>query len=203
MVSPTTRRANLALSCLFAFLTPQVGHAAGVSFSGTLERVSAGSLSIRLTDRRIIDAGLPDTAPLNSEAILRQYRMGDQVEVTCERTQPVWEKDTARYQTLEVSAIRLVRRPEAEELAKILAGVPFREGRNLLHRPAVPAPPPSQAPDSAQPGGKELEHARGINLAYAANMPNFVADEKARRYRRGPGSTSFRDFDTVESEITF
>ncbi len=195
----------MALSFLPAvlFLQAAVGFAAGSSFSGSLERVGTGSLSVRLADRRIIDALLPSTPGLDSAAILQQYRMGDLVEIACERIQPAWEEGTARYQTLELSAIRLIRRPSAEELAKLLSGAPFREGKNLLHRPAAAAPPPSRAPDSNSPGGPELEHARRINLEYAANLPNFVADEKARRQRRGPGSTTWRDFDTVESEITF
>jgi hypothetical protein len=63
--------------------------------------------------------------------------------------------------------------------------------------------PPVQVTDLNAPGGRELAHARRINLEYAANMPNFVADETAKRHRMGPGSSSWRDFDTVESEITF
>ena len=195
----------MGLSCLAILIAIQVGFcfASSTSFSGDLERVGSGSLSVRLPDRRIIDAMLPSTQGLDSAAIIKQYRMGDQVEVTCERIPPAWEEGTARYQTLEVTAIRLISRPSPEELLKLLAGVPFREGRNLLHRPTAPAPPVSQAPGSDSPGGRELEHARRVNLDYAANMPNFVADEKAKRYRRAPGSTTWRDFDTVESEITF
>ncbi|MEI9973711.1 MAG: hypothetical protein WDO73_17675 [Ignavibacteriota bacterium] len=48
-----------------------------------------------------------------------------------------------------------------------------------------------------------MEHARQINLEYAANMPNFVADETATRYRSTTRSTDWRPYDTVESEIAF
>ena len=34
-------------------------------------------------------------------------------------------------------------------------------------------------------------------------MPNFLADETAKRYRSGPRSSTWGDFDTVESEIAF
>ena len=184
-------------------LQPVFGFAADFSFSGGLERVGDESLSIKLADRRTIDAMLPSTPGLDAAAIAAKYRMGDQVEITCTPITPVWEKATARYQSLQMSAMRLIRRPTGEELAALLAGVPFREGKNLLQRPPAPPAPPSQGPAADAPGGRELALARQVNLQYAANMPNFVADEKAKRYRRGPASTAFRDFDTVQSEITF
>jgi hypothetical protein len=34
-------------------------------------------------------------------------------------------------------------------------------------------------------------------------MPNFVADERAKRQRHAPHGSGWRDFDVVESEITF
>ncbi len=191
---------------LFAVLLgpgPRMAPAAANSLSGMLERVGNGSVSIRLADRRIIDAMLPKTPGLDAAGITAQYRMGDQVEIMCDSIQPVWEETTARYQSLEVTAIRLIRRPAPEELANLLGGVPFREGKNLLERPAAAAPASSQGPDMNATGGPELAHARRVNLEYAANMPNFVADEKAKRYRIGPGSSTWRDFDTVEAEITF
>src|SRR5580693_698600 len=150
----------------------------GSSFSGTLERVGSGSISIRLADRRVIDALLPNTPPLEAEAIAAQYNMGDRVEVDCKPVPQVWEEGTSRYQTLEVTAIRLVRRPSAEELAQILETLPSREGKNLLKRPeAASAARPVPVTDGNAPGGRQLEQARKVNLDYAANMPNFVADE--------------------------
>jgi len=199
------RRAGMPWVALTALLVlqPAPGFAEVVSFSGGLERVGDGSVSIRLADRRIIDALLPKTPGLDAAALVARYRMDDQVEITCQPIPPVWEQSTARYQSLEMTAIRLIQRPSPEELAKLLAGVPFREGKNLLPRPPAAPPAPSQGPGLDAPGGRELALARQVNLEYAENMPNFVADEKARRYRIGPGSSTWRDFDTVESEITF
>jgi hypothetical protein len=174
----------------------------GSSFSGSLERVGSGSISIRLSDRRVIDALLPNTPPLEAEAIASQYNMGDRVEVECKPIAPVWEEGTSRYQTLEVTAMRLLRRPSAEELAKMMETVLFREGKNLLKRPEAAARP-VQVTDVNAPGGRQLAQARRVNLEYAANMPNFVADEIAKRYRMSPRSQSWSDFDTIESEITF
>ena len=58
-------------------------------------------------------------------------------------------------------------------------------------------------PFRASADDSRLEHARTVNLAYAANMPGFVADETARRYSGNSGSEKWRYQDTIQSEITF
>ena len=175
-----TRRATTFWSLLAWFLLqPGLAFASGMTFSGALERVGNGSLSIRLADRRVIDAALPNRSGLDSGAVAAQYRVGDQLEIACQPIQPVWEQETARHQYLEVTAIRLIRRPSPEELSTLFGGVPFREGENLLQRPEASLPMPSQGPDANDPGGQELARARKVNLEFAGNMPNFVADETA------------------------
>src|SRR5205823_7587767 len=62
---------------------------------------------------------------------------------------------------------------------------------------------PVQVTDVNAPGGRQLAQARRVNLQYAANLPNFVADEIMKRYRMMPKSQAWSDFDTIESEITF
>jgi hypothetical protein len=185
-------RLALCLSCL----SPLVA-ASSLDFSGTLERVGERSISIRLADRRIIDALDSDT-----ETLAAEYRFGDLVEIDCTPVSPVWEADTARYQSLRAVKIRLVRRPSPEELARLEAQ-PFREGANLLQRENAPAPTPAIGPGVDAPGRRQLAEARRVNLDYAANMPNFVADETAKRYRAGPKNSRLTAFDTIESEITF
>jgi hypothetical protein len=150
--------------------------ATDVSFSGSLIRLGSSSISVRLQDRRIIDAMLPDFA-----AVSGKYNVGDEVEITCKPVHPVFEKSTSRYQSLEVTSMRLLRRPSFEE-------------RSEMSQPRTA---------ESSGGGEALEHAREVNLRYLANMPNFVADETARRYRSVANSTRWRDYDTVQSEITF
>jgi hypothetical protein len=145
---------------------------------------------------------LPNTPSLDAPAIAAQYSMGDEMEVRCKPIRPAWEAATSRFQSLEVTAIRFVRRPPAAEVLSLLEAKP-REGRNLLQRPPVPVPAPNRVADSDAPGSRELEQARRINLEYAANMPNFVADETAKRYRSTTESPDWRPYDTVEAEITF
>ena len=192
----------LFLLVSFLLLQPVRGFEAGISFTGGLERVGDQSISVKLADHRVIDALLPNTSALGSTAIAAQYNMGDEVEIKCEPIQPVWEAATSRFQSLEVTAIRLVRRPSTEEVSKLLEAKP-REGKNLLQRPTVVVAMPKRSADSDVAGSRELEHARRINLEYAANMPNFVADETAKRYRSTARSPDWRPYDTVESEITF
>ena len=47
-----------------------------------------------------------------------------------------------------------------------------------------------------------LEHARQVNLERAASMPNFVADEIAKRYGGHAGSSKWTYIDTITTEIT-
>jgi hypothetical protein len=195
---------SLWLSLLAALLVlePGSGFDTGMSFSGNLERVGDKSVSVRLADRRVVDAMLPNTPALESEAIAAQYRLGDEVEITCKAIQPVWEEGTSRYQSLEVTAMRFLHRPSPEQVAGLLEVKP-REGKNLLEQPELTISVPHKAADLNAPGGRELEHARRVNLEYAANMPNFVADEKAERYRSTSKSPRWSHFDTIAAEITF
>src|SRR5580704_8335981 len=112
----------------------------GASFSGSLERVGNQSISVRLADRRVIDAMLPNTPPLEAAAMAAEYRSGDEVEINCKKISPVWEEGTGRYQSLEVTAIRLVRRPAAAEVSRMAPAIPFREGKNLLQGTNAAAP---------------------------------------------------------------
>jgi hypothetical protein len=181
---------------------PHPGLAVDVSFAGRLERVGNQSISIRLTDRRVICALLPKTPMLSPEALAVQYRTGDQVKITCKPIQPVWERGTSRLQYLEVTAIQLLGRPSAGQLAEILSERLFREGENLLDPDSVATAPIGDSRLSG-PGSDELEHARETNLQYVSHLPNFVADETQKRYKSSTASPEWSRLDTIETEITF
>jgi hypothetical protein len=172
------------------------------SFTGSLERVGEQSISVKLADRTVVDAMLANAPALAASAIAAKYSMGDEVEIKCKPIRPVWEAATSRLQSLEVTAIRFLRRPSPEEVSGMLEAKP-REGKNLLQRPVTPVFTPRRAADPDAPGNTELEHARRINLDYAAKMPNFVADETAKRYRSTTESPDWRPYDTVQAEIAF
>jgi hypothetical protein len=187
---------------LVLVLQPCGGWAADLNFSGSLQRVGHQSISLRLADRRVIDARLPNTARFTAAKLATQYKMGDRVEIACKPIQPVYEEETTRLQSLELTRLRFLREPRPEELSQIPAPWPWSEEVNLLSRSPVAAPKlPDSTPTKAVADGK-LEHAREVNLEYASNMPNFVADEIAKRYT-GNASSEWRYLDTVETEITF
>ena len=185
---------------LVFLLQPCPGFAADEVFSGSLERVGHESISVRLADRRVIEARLPNSAPIAAE-----YQRGDQVQITCKTIQPIWEEEASRFQYLELTKLRLLRHPSEEELSKMLELPSWRGEVNLLRRPDGESAPMRhtelEGMDSAT--RSKLQHAREVNLAYASNMPNFVADETAKRYTGDGKSSQWRFLDTIETEITF
>ena len=58
-------------------------------------------------------------------------------------------------------------------------------------------------PFAASAEDARLERARKVNLAYAAHMPAYVADETAKRYTGNSRSAKWQVQDTIQSEITF
>jgi hypothetical protein len=60
---------------------------------------------------------------------------------------------------------------------------------------------PGAAGGSNTTARARLEHAREVNLEYSSNLPNFMADETAKRYRTDGTSSEWRYFDTIETEI--
>jgi hypothetical protein len=196
-----------ALLCLFALLTflpvrPAAALPGNLVFSGKLERVGNRSISVKLQDRRVIDAMLPDAAHLTPSALAAEYAMGDEVEIICRPIDPIWEETASRIQSLQLVSIRLLRKSSAQEVLSLLEAR-AREGTNLLKGPEVPAFTQSPADAADGPGSRELEHARKVNLEYLTRMPGFVADEVAKRYRSGRLSGPLQPYDSVESEITF
>ena len=129
----------LFLLATLLVLQPGRGFESGMSFTGSLERVGDHSVSTKLADRRVIDAMLPATPSLKASAIAAQYIMGDEVEITCKPIQPVWEEATSRFQSLEVNAIRFLRRPSPEEVSDRLGAKP-REGRTCSNAQWRPFP---------------------------------------------------------------
>jgi len=177
-------------------------------FSGSLERLGNASIAIRLKDQRVIEARLPSTASLAAGKIAARYKLGDHVQIRCDRIQPAWDEDASRYQFLELTRLQFLRAPSPEELSKIVELPAWREGTNLLVRPDAPEAAFNKGRTdtprtTADAEARKLEHAREVNLGYASNMPNFVADETAKRYTSSSKSTEWRYLDTIETEITF
>ncbi|HWF08785.1 MAG TPA: hypothetical protein VG297_09990 [Bryobacteraceae bacterium] len=96
-----------------------------------------------------------------------------------------------------MTRIYFIRVPSAEETAQVMASLSWQPGENLLK----PLPEAAKPPKSTEPEG--LERVREVNLARAARMTNFIADEQATRFLRRKGDTKRKRADTVDSEIAF
>src|SRR5579859_8106661 len=108
MAPPKARRRRRWLILLAAFLVLPAGRGfqAALTFHGNLERVGERSISVKLPDRCVVDAMLPDVPALAAAALAAQYKMGDEVEIDCRPITPAWETATSRLQSLEVTAFR-------------------------------------------------------------------------------------------------
>jgi hypothetical protein len=203
MTSRCGTRGSLILTCALLLFTRESGRAQEelLRFSGNLERVGEHSISVKLKDRRVIDAMLPASEGIASESRSGKYSMGDEVEIVCRPIEPVWEEATGRVQSIELISMRLLRKASLQEVRNMLEARP-REGFNLLERPEGAEPEHARVYLKG-PGAQELERARKVNLDYLTRTPNFVADEIAKRYRSGGSSERVRPYDTVESEIAF
>lgn len=180
-------------------------------FSGSLERVTDNSISIRLDDRIVIEARLSSADDLSARRITAHYKFGDRVQLTCARIQPVWDEASDRFQFIELKKIRLMLGASAGELSSMRELPAWREQANMLERPGAEPIESTEGPSASHttPRGadaearQKLERAREVNLDYAANLPNFVADETAQRYTSDKWSTRWRHLDTIVAEVTF
>jgi hypothetical protein len=171
--------------------------AADLVFLGNLERVGHGSISIKLADLREIDARIPDKSNLTAAKLAAAYKMGDHVQISCKKIRSEWEEESGRFQFLELTKLRRLRNATAADVARISVYPPWSNPVNLLSRATQPPSPMLASTDAA------LEHARQINLEFAQHMPNFMADETAKRYTADANAQEWRDLDTIETEITF
>ena len=186
-------RTRTAIAGLVVFC--QAAIAADVEFTGILVRLRQESIEVGIADGRLIDARLPNSASLNAAALAAAYKFGDEVRISCMPIRTVYDSAASLHQHLELKAIQLQRAPDAAELARTMAEMSWRPGENLLPRPD------SGPPAASEPG--ESERVRGVNLEYAAKLPNFLADERARRYSARYDGAEWRFEDTIETEVAF
>jgi hypothetical protein len=163
---------------ILCFLLPIGAFAADLEFVGSLERVSPESILIRRADGTRINAPLPPKVP--KTGVLASETISAQYTLADEVRITCKPMDPSHC--AELKSIQFLRPPTPKEWALVLGS-------------SKPAGPP-------QP---ELEHARQVNLDRAANMPNFVADETAKRYTspRNSNPPVWKLVDMIEAEITF
>jgi len=150
--------------------------------------VTRDSITILRTDGTLVDARIPATGDLAAETIATRYNLADQVQLT-------------RKPNLELKSLRRLWQASESELAEVVASLAWRREENLLK---VLASPAQTIGNSLEMGQAELETARRVSLNRAANLPNFVADETAKRYTsRRSRPPVWKLVDTIESEVTF
>jgi hypothetical protein len=165
-------------------------------FLGSLERLRHRSISIRLADGRLLDAVLPRAVDLPASAIAARFNIGDQVQIACKPIRTVYDPVAELHQHMELEDLRFLRPASTEELAVVVATLSWQHGENLLKQ----LEPISAGGRTGAPG--ELERVRQVNLEYVSKLPNFVADEVAKRYSSDLTAKQWRLEDTIESEIS-
>ena len=189
---------KLVLPVLFASLfLAGVSQAADNIVVGNLVLVSEGTISVRLSDGRVLDVRLRKSGDLAAKAIASNYKFGDNVEITSRNIDPYLDKGTDNYLFAELKKIRSVGPASPEDVAKVLAVLSWKSGTNLLSIPTSP-PRSDLTSDSA-----ELERIRKANLDIARTLPNFAASERASRFVRRTGGSALQLQDTVDSELIY
>jgi hypothetical protein len=171
-----------------------------LAFTGELQQVTDASIAIRLADGRIIEARNTATGgDLSPRNLAKLYTVGDRVEITCAAIGGVYSPLVRRRLSIELKKLRFLRAPSREERSNALASKAWRQSPNLLK---VNVDPPSEsAPGESLP--PPLDQIRSHILKFVSEMPNFVADEVAKRYVSTTNPPNWRLADTIESEITF
>ncbi|MGA3026022.1 MAG: hypothetical protein ABSF98_14730 [Bryobacteraceae bacterium] len=188
-------------------LTPRHEGRRSVVFSGGLQHIGQESITIRLADGVLIDAALAKGGHVTVEEIVAHYTFGDRVEITCSPIDEIYDAESQRYRFLEVKNLRLLTPFSDEERSREIGCRAWRQaGNRLKDLPATSAP--AQGEGNALRGPSvdyqnELEQARRVNLDYAANLPNFVADEIGRHYSGNDVGREWKYVQTVGSEVTF
>jgi len=159
---------------IVCLLLPIASLGADLEFAGSLERVLPDSLLIRLADGKRIEAKLPKAGPLAAQTITAQYKLADEVQITC--------KPMDLKHCTELRSIRFLRPPSPKERALVL-GSP------------MPASPPQ--PELEHARQVNLDHAAKMpNFIVDETAKRY----KSPRKNNPP---EWKLVDTIESEITF
>src|SRR5262249_47188589 len=137
---PMNHKVALLLLVLLAslFLTT-VSQAADNIVVGNVASVSTGTISVRLSDGRVLDVRLPKSGDLAAKAIASNYKLGEKVEITYRNIDRYLDKTTDNYLFVELKKIRSVSPASPEDVAKVLAVLSWKSGTNLLSIPSSPA----------------------------------------------------------------
>jgi hypothetical protein len=160
-----------------AVLLPATVLAADLEFAGGLERITHDSILIRLADGARINAPLPPKVPktgaLAEATITAQYKLADEVLITC--------KPMGADHCEELKSIRFLRPPTPKERALVLGST----------KPAAPVQPELEHARQVN-----LDHAANMpNFVADETVKRYTT--------RKTSPDAWKLVDTIESEITF
>jgi len=166
-----------------------------LQFSGSLEAVTHHTLSIRLSDGRIVDARIPEDGELSAQNLFSKYRLGDLVQIQGFPMEPdrddpdgyfpPRDEETGVARNLYLEQIRFLRKPSAAELAIALGSGARSIKQNLLAKPNDEQPNislktlklPDPSAGSSEDLDPKLERTRVLVRKYLSALPNFTADK--------------------------
>jgi len=181
-------------------------------FTGSLERVTDQSVTVLLSDGRLIDARLPDDESLSSRVLVAKLVFGDQVTIDCISIPPFWDEAANPPLSLGLRTLRFLRRGKPGEMTQAIQSPDWRRPGNLLHPPPgdakppakpMPAPAASLSDDTSGNPLTILERARTVNLDRASRLPNFMADEEVDCSAQLPSGTGWIQTASIRFEVTF
>jgi hypothetical protein len=200
-MKPTFAGTILVVAASLLLTGSATGAPPKLAFTGELQQVTGVSIAIRLADGRIIEARNTATGgDLSPRNLAKRYTVGDRVEITCVAFGGVYSPLVRRRLSLELKKLRFLRTPSREERSKALASKAWRQSPNLLKVGPSESAPGEGLPASLPPA---IEQIRSHIMKFVSGMPNFVADEVAKRYVSTTNPPNWRLADTIESEITF
>jgi hypothetical protein len=176
----------LSKYCVLLVCLSFMANAADRIFSGSLERVTHTSITIRLADGLIVDAVLP-------AAFAVPYHLADQVEIACTPVKTTYDAPAGLHYHLRLKSLRLLRPTSPQEQAAMIESLSWQPGENLLQPGRFPAPTVEAS---------QLNRVSEVNLDYVAKLPDFVADETNLRYRSYDLGKPWSLEHTVQDEVT-
>jgi hypothetical protein len=159
--------------------------ASDLVFTGGLQRVGHGSITIRMADGLVVDSILP-------AGIAVPFNVADQVEITCTPSNTVYDAQAQLHNHLRLKSVRLMRTATPEERAEMEGWLSWQPGENLL----MPLRPPTPSGVLTSP-----ERVRAVNLDYVGRRADFVADETVRDYVSDAIGKPWRLDRTIEDEV--
>ena len=166
----------------FSFLA----NAADRIFSGSLERVTHASITLRLPDDLTVDATLP-------AGFAVPFHIADQVEIACAPTKTTYDATAGLHYHLQLRTLRLLRPASPQEQSAMIESLSWQPGENLLESPRAPVSTHGAVPSGSRPPGES---------GSSSKPPDFVADEVTRLYRSYDVGRPWRLERTIQDVIT-